>query len=60
MEDEPGSGQDEKDESDEFGYQNFEGRNGYERHLSPPETCKWTFPFIESGGNNNTVTNTTT
>jgi hypothetical protein len=28
VEDQPGSGQDEQDESDEFGYQNFEHRDG--------------------------------
>lgn len=38
VEDEPGSGQDEKNEGDQFGYQNFERRDRWERHVSPLET----------------------
>jgi len=38
VEDQPGSGQDEKNEGDQFGYQNFERRDRWERHVSPLET----------------------
>jgi hypothetical protein len=43
MEDEAGAGKNQKNECYEFGYQNFESRNGWERQLSPPETLFDTF-----------------
>jgi len=38
VEDEPSSGQHEKNEGDQFGYQNFQCRDRWERHVSPLET----------------------
>ena len=47
VEDEPGADENEKDERNEFGYQSFERRDGWERHGSPLEICERTLPFSE-------------